>query len=106
MKYFRKARAHEKFSVALNADKEKYLNYETSINGDLTGKVCVRCHDSDVLNSFGITKVFNISGSDGKGRVTFPEIITRKDNANLRLLVDDEGQRLAITAGSISSVDR
>ena len=41
----------------MNADKEKYLNYETSINGYLNGNVCVRCHDSKVLNCIEIKKI-------------------------------------------------
>ena len=54
MKYSKKVCAHDRITVMLNADKEKYLNYETSINGDLIGNVCVRGHASKELNSIGI----------------------------------------------------
>ena len=40
--------------VTLNADNEKYFNSETRFNGNLIGNVCVRCHNSEVLNFFGI----------------------------------------------------
>ena len=33
MKYFKKACRHYKVILALNADKEKQLNFETRING-------------------------------------------------------------------------
>ena len=40
----------------MKADKEKYSNYETSTNDDLTGNVCVRCHDSKELNFLGVPR--------------------------------------------------
>ena len=43
--------AHDKVIVALNADKDQYLNYIIIISGDNIGKVCVRCHDSERLES-------------------------------------------------------
>jgi cytochrome c553 len=46
----------KKVIVALNADKEKYLNNVKSTNRDLFINVCVRCHDNKVLSSFGIPK--------------------------------------------------
>jgi len=56
MKCSKKVCAHEKVIVVLNADKDKYSNYETSISGDTTGNLCVYCHDSEKLNFFGISK--------------------------------------------------
>ena len=46
MKHSKNFCAHDKVIVALNADIEKYLNYETTINGELIGNICVCCHDS------------------------------------------------------------
>ena len=45
----------KKFCVQVgvsNASKEKYLDYDTSINGGLIGNRCLRFHDSEELNSF------------------------------------------------------
>ena len=61
MNYSKKVCAHDKVIVALNADKEIYLNYGTSSSGDLIGNVCLRCHDSEELNSFGVVKNFHHS---------------------------------------------
>ena len=58
--------------------------------GDLIGNVCVRCHDTKELNSFGSPKKFIITDG-GYARVTFPEMIVLKENASLKILVDDEG---------------
>ena len=60
MKYSKKMFAHDKVIVELNAEKDKYLNYKTSSNGDTFGKVCEYCHDNKELSSFGISKRFNI----------------------------------------------
>ena len=57
MKYLRKVCVHDKVIAALNAEKEKYLNYEISISGVVNGNVCVRCHESEGLNSFGAPKI-------------------------------------------------
>jgi hypothetical protein len=54
MKYSKKVCAHDKIIVAMNAEKKKYLKYKISINGDSIGNICVRCHDSEELHSFGI----------------------------------------------------
>ena len=90
----------DKSIVALNTDKDKYLNYETSNNGDLIGSVHVHCHKSEELNSFGVPRKF-IHHSDGYTRVKFPKrMIGLKENAIIRLLVDDEGQLLAYGAGN------
>ena len=64
MKYFKKACVHDKFIVALNALKDKYLNYETSTNGDLIGKVCLRCHDSKTFNSLECPRISTIKMVD------------------------------------------
>ena len=72
MKYSKNVCAHKKVIVVLNADKDKYLNYETSTNGDLIGNVCISFHDSERLNSFGVLKKFNIADG-GYARVIFPE---------------------------------
>ena len=37
MKYFKKVCVHDRAIVALNADKDEYLNYETSTSGDFIG---------------------------------------------------------------------
>ena len=72
MKSFKKVCVHDKVIVALNTDKENYLNYDTSINGDLIGNVCVCCHDSKELNSFGVNKNFHRQNR-GYTRVKFSE---------------------------------
>jgi len=105
MNYSTKVCAHEKIIVVLNADKEKYLNYETSASGDLIGNVCIRCHDSEELNSFGVPKNFH-HASGGYARVTLPEKLVVKENANLKIIVDEEGQLLANGSGSMLAVDR
>ena len=55
-----KVRALDKVIVALNVRKEKYLNYETSINGDLIGNKSAHCRDSKELNYFGVLKKIQI----------------------------------------------
>jgi len=42
--------ANDKVIVALNADKDKYLNYEKSRSGDTIGNLCLQCQDSEILN--------------------------------------------------------
>ena len=56
MKRFKKACSNDSVIVALNADMEKYLNYETSTRGSTIGNVCMRCHNSKELNFFGVPK--------------------------------------------------
>jgi len=58
MKYSKKVCKHDKVVVTLNADKDKYLNYETSTNGNTIGNVCVCYHDSERLYFFGLSKNF------------------------------------------------
>ena len=101
VKYFEKACAYNKVILALNAGKEKYLNYETSVTAYLIGNVCVRCHD----NSFGVPKNF-YHQSAGYAIVTFPEMLVLKENASLKVLVDDEGQLHATIAGNTLPSDK
>jgi hypothetical protein len=89
-KYIKQVFVHDKVSVALNDDKDKYLNFETSTSSNTVRNVCVRCHDSQKLNSFGVSKEFKCYYSEYE-RVTFPEMIVLKDNARIKILVDDEG---------------
>ena len=86
--------AHNKVIVAMNADIDKYSNYETSNNGEFIWCVCVVCHDSGILNPFGTSKKF-ISYDCGYAKVAILEKLVFKDNANLKLIVDNEGQLLA-----------
>ena len=60
----------------------------------------MRCHDSKMLNCFGIPKKFIIDDG-GYTRVTFPEVIAHKENATLALLVDDVRQLLATAGGRL-----
>ena len=105
MNYSTKVCTHEKIIVVLNADKEKYLNYETSASGDLIGNVCIRCHNSEELNSFGVPKNFH-HARGGYARVTLPEKLVLKENANLKIIVDDRGQLLATASGNTLPVDK
>ena len=93
MKCSKKVCANDKVIVALNTDKDKYLNYETSINGDLIGNVSLRCHGSERLKSFGASKRFN-SYDGGYARVAYPQKLVLKDNTSLELIVDDGGELL------------
>ena len=56
MKYLKKVCAQDKIIVALNADKDKYLNYKTT-NSGIIGNVCMRWHDIERLESFGVRKI-------------------------------------------------
>ena len=62
MKYSQKTYVHDKVIVAMNIDKKKYLNYETSANGNLIGNACVRCHDSKELNFFRVPRKLKCYG--------------------------------------------
>ena len=81
MKYSKKVCAYDKVIVALNADKDKYLNYETRNSGDVIENGCVPGHDSERSNFFGILKMFNIH-DDGYVRVSFPKLLVLKENTN------------------------
>ena len=97
--------SHASVIVALNADKEKYLNYETSTSGSTIGNVCVRCHDTMELNFFGVPKKFNYTNG-GYGKVSFPEMLVLKENANIKIIVDEEGYLLASASGNMLPIDR
>ena len=78
----------------MNAEKEKYLTYETSTNDDLIENICVSFHDSKELNFFRAARKFKCYTGQ-YARVTSPKRLVSKENANLRLLVDEEGQFFA-----------
>ena len=59
------------------------MNYVTSAYGDLTGNVCVLCHDIEAVNLFGTPSLFKIIGGGEYTIVTFPEMIVLKDSASL-----------------------
>ena len=90
MKYSKKACVHDRVVVALNAEVEKYLNYETSASGSKNGYVWVHCHDSRELNFFGVARKFNYY-SAVYVRATSPKNLVLEENANIKLLFDDEG---------------
>ena len=104
IKYSKKVCVHDQTTLTLNAAKDEYLNYEASKNVNLIGNLCVRCHDSERLKSFGVPKRFN-SYDDGYVRVTFQEIIPLTESANIKSSVDDEGQLHAYGSGNILPVD-
>ena len=62
-------------------------------------------HDSERLNFFGMSRKFNISDG-GYAKVVLPEIITLKDNANIKRIVDDEGQLLINACGNTLLTDK
>ena len=96
---FRKICAHGRGIIALDAYKDKYLNYKTSTSGDPMENVCVHFHDNERLNFFGISNKFNITDG-GCPRVTFPEMIALKENANIKLIVGDKGKIIAFVSGN------
>jgi len=100
MKCFQKVCVHDIVVVALNSDKEKYLNYETSNDRDLNGNIYVHCHDNEEANTFWVPKSFH-RASGGCVRVRSPEITVLKQNANIKLLADAESQILGTAAGSM-----
>ena len=96
--YFKNVFTHDEVIVALHARKEKYLDYEKSITGNVIGNVRMRCHAIEVLNSFGGPGNF-YRQNGGYAKVTFTEMIVLKKNASLKILVDDKGQLLATVSG-------
>jgi len=94
MKYSQKVCVHDSVVIALNTEKKKYLNFETSANGNTIGCVSVRCHDSKELNFFGVPRTFKCY-RDRYARVISLEKLVLKEKPNIKLLVDDEGQLLA-----------
>ena len=105
MKYSKKVCIHDKVTVALNADKDRYYKTETNTNGYHIGNVCVCCHDSEGLNSFRAPTKSN-GHSAVYARVTFLEMIVLKENASQKDLVDYEGHFLITVAGNTLIVDR
>ena len=59
MEYSKKC-AHDKVVVAMNADKDKYLNYETNANGDLIKDECMLCYESKELIFFRSTEKIQV----------------------------------------------
>ena len=108
MKHSKKVFARVNVIVTLKADNEKYLSNETSISWNLIGNVCLCYHDSEALNSLGIPKKKKkfIICEGGHARVKFPEMIVLKENAGLKLLVDDKGQLFATFAGNTVPIDK
>ena len=105
MKYFKKICVHDKANVALNVEKEKFKTSILRSNRDLIGSVCVHCHDNEALNSFGILKKFHY-----RWWWICKNEISRDDetqeNANIRVLVDDEDQFLDSARGNTLPVGR
>jgi hypothetical protein len=105
MKCFKKICVRDGVIVTLNADKDKYLNYDTNTNGDIIMNVCEHCHDCERLNFFELPKIFFLSNG-GYTRIKFEEIIVLKDNASLKVIVYDVGQMLAYRLGNALPVDK
>ena len=99
MKNSKKMCARDKVIVALNADKEKHLNYKTTTSGNTIRNICVSCHDSEKFESFGVPKKINFIDV-GYARVTFPEMMMLKEKASLKLFGDNEGQLFANSSGN------
>ena len=59
MIYFKKVCKYDNVIVELNADKYKYLNYETSSCGNTSLIVCIHCHDGERLNFFKVSQNFS-----------------------------------------------
>jgi hypothetical protein len=94
MKHFKKLCSYDSVIVALNADKEKYLNCKPTTSGSTIGNVCIHCHDSKALNFSGVPKKFN-SYDDGYTRLRSLEKIALNENAIINIIVDEEGHLLA-----------
>jgi hypothetical protein len=89
----------------LNADKNRYLNYETNTNGDIVGNKYLHCRDRERLNFFRLPKKFIIT--DGEYvRVRSPEVIALKENANIKIIVDEEGHLLASACSNTLPLDK
>ena len=98
MIFSKKACSHDRVIVALKAEIDEYLHYETSGSGDTIGNICVLCHDGESSNFFGIQKKINITDG-GYARLSFPEMMKLKENTNIKIIVDDEGKLLAYATG-------
>ena len=93
-----------KINTYIIADKDKYLNYETTTSDNIIGNECVRCHEREKLESFRVPNKFNITDG-GIAKVPFPDMMDLKANANIKLLVDDAGQLLAYVSANSLPVD-
>ena len=98
MKYSQNTCVYDTVAVELNTEKEKYLNYEISANGNTIWYVCVHCHGSKELNFIGVPRKSQCY-KGGYRRKTPPEKLVLKENANIKPLIDDESQLLATVAG-------
>jgi len=58
----------------------------------------VHFHDGERLNFFGVKKKFS-SYDGGYARVRSLEMISTKENANIKIIVDEEGNLLASVCG-------
>ena len=105
MRYSKKIFAHDRVVIAINADKDKYLNYETSTSGNTIGNVYVYCQESKRLDSFGVLKKLSSYGG-GYTRVRCLELMPLKENPSLKLLVGEAGQFLAYCVGKTLAVDK
>jgi len=105
MKYFVKVFLHDRVVLALNGDKETYLNFETSTNGNTFGNICECFHGSQGLNFFGELQKFKYC-SGGYTRVKFREMEVAKDNSSVKLKVNDEGHLLASASVNMLTVDK
>ena len=94
MKYFKKTCVHDKAILAMNAEEEKYLNYEPSSTRDLIGNACVCGYDSKQFNFLGVPRKFKCYRG-GYARVTLPETLVLNKNENINLFADDEVELLA-----------
>ena len=72
MKYSLEACARDKVIIALNADIYKYIDYGTNASSNAFGNICMRCHDSERLNVFGVPKIFPRQNSEFT-KIVFPE---------------------------------
>ena len=82
---------HDSVVIALAAEMEKYSNYQIRAITNTISYVCVHCQDSNELYFFGVPRKFKCY-SGGYERETSPEKLVLKENTNIKLLVDDEGQ--------------
>ena len=81
------------------------MNYEINSSDDTIGNVSVHCHESDILNFFRKSKKLDITDG-GYARVTFPELITLKENTSIKILHDTEGQLLVSKCGNTVPSDK
>ena len=105
MKYFKKVCLYHRAVVTFNADKDKYTDWEISTNGNTIRNVCGRCNGIKRLNLFGVPTIFRCRNG-GYNTVKFLDMIVLKDNASIKLIVDDESELLASASGKTLPVDK